>query len=456
VLNARSHRTSPEPIEAERARVTTGPASAPAAKDPPRSDVLILLLRFKTHFLSAWHRFEQVRIEALTATAAAGIFSIGFLFLFTWPAIAPGRLAAGIAASLCLVGVGLAATAAKYLSDRDPEQFPESVGLCRGARVTAWILAITAAALLLSWKGQWIPVRILYFTIQGINLAICYNLLRARPTRTATGDVLLLDLGVLSMLGSRPNMFASILDSGERQLGIDLRSTWALTIVRNSLEPLAIGLCLAGWLSTSLTVVGMEEKGLVERLGVPVADRPLGPGLHLHWPWPIDRVYLIPVERVQAVQVGHEGEEKEEPEDVIWAVEHAPNEYTLLLGNGRDLITVDAAVQYRIVDARAWRYHCQNPAVALRAIAYRAVMRSTVNLTLSEALSQNVAVLTSKMRNMVQKDADTLGLGVYISGFTVGGMHPPVPVAPAYEKVVSAELGRTTAIVMPKHLSRTS
>jgi regulator of protease activity HflC (stomatin/prohibitin superfamily) len=83
-------------------------------------------------------------------------------------------------------------------------------------------------------------------------------------------------------------------------------------------------------------------------------------------------------------------------------------------------------------------------------------MRSTVNLTLSEALSQNVAVLTSKMRNMVQKDADTLGLGVYIIGFTVGGMHPPVPVAPAYEKVVSAELGRTTAIVIPKHLSRTS
>ena len=68
----------------------------------------------------------------------------------------------------------------------------------------------------------------------------------------------------------------------------------------------------------------------------------------------------------------------------LWAVEHAPNEYTLVLGNGRDLITVDAAVQYRITDARAWRYNCQNPADALRAIAYRAVMISTVNRTLSE------------------------------------------------------------------------
>ena len=48
--------------------------------------------------------------------------------------------------------------------------------------------------------------------------------------------------------------------------------------------------------------------------------------------------------------------------------EHAANEYTLLLGNGRDLITVDAAVQFRISDARAWRYHSQNPGgCALRA-----------------------------------------------------------------------------------------
>ena len=92
------------------------------------------------------------------------------------------------------------------------------------------------------------------------------------------------------------------------------------------------------------------------------------------------------MQRVQALTVGHEGEEAGGPENVLWAREHAANEYTLLLGNGRDLITIDAAVQYRIDDPRAWRYHSQNPADALRAIAYRAVMRSTVNRTLADAL----------------------------------------------------------------------
>ena len=124
----------------------------------------------------------------------------------------------------------------------------------------------------------------------------------------------------------------------------------------------------------------------MERLGVPVVGQPLGPRA----------AFALAVAHGSSVQdsgadgaglstVGHEGEEEGGPENVLWAVEHAPNEYTLLLGNGRDLITIDAAVQYRIVDARAWRYHSQNPADALRAIAYRAVMRSTVNRTLSEA-----------------------------------------------------------------------
>ncbi len=295
----------------------------------------------------------------------------------------------------------------------------------------------------LFWAQQYSALRILHFVILAVDATVCFGLLTVRPSGIPRS--IPLDLGVLSVLGSRVNTLGSILDAGQRQLGIDLRSTWAVTIVRHSVEPLVISLCLLAWLSTSLTVVGVQEQGLVERLGKAVGGPTLGPGIHLHWPWPVDKVYRLPMERVQAVQVGHEGEEKEGPENVLWAVEHAPNEYTLLLGNGRDLITVDAAVQYRIVDARAWRYHSQNPAVALRAIAYRAVMRSTVDLTLSDALSENVKILANQMRDQVQKEADALGLGVRIIAFTVGGMHPPVPVASAYEAVVSAQIEKATA-----------
>ena len=347
------------------------------------------------------------------------------------------------AAGAALLGAAVSLMIVRYLERADREHLPESTGLASVARWSVWVQLASAASVPLAYYRWQTPVSLLCALVLCANALLVYDLLRASPLTATRLERSL----ALQALGGRQNIFAAFFGIAERQFGIDLRSTWALTIVRRLAEPLLLCLCLAGWLSTSFSVIPLGEQGLVERLGIVRHDHPLLPGLHAHLPWPVDRVARVAVQRVNAIEVGHEDTEAAGPENVLWTVEHAPNEYTLLLGNGRDLITVDASVQYRITDAQAWMYHCANPETALRAIAYRAVMRSTVNLTLSEALSQNIAILAEKMRGMVQKDADDLGLGVEVLAFTVGGMHPPVPVAGAYEAVVSAELGKYTAVV---------
>jgi regulator of protease activity HflC (stomatin/prohibitin superfamily) len=437
--------SSPAPAEAAGTRASSDRSPADGATVMARAAAVA------SAPVRLWHRFRSfgaMGIAIPTVTAVAGALASAFLLLRNFSATPLGTRAAGGAAALCLIAAGVAATAVHYLADIEPARLPESPGLLRGARIVTWILVLAAASMGVEWAGQQTVLRILHMVVVAVNLAVCYGLLTVMRPVDETPGTFPLDFGVLWLLGNRTNVLASVLDAGERQLGIDLRSTWAITVVRRSLEPLIIGLCLIGWLSTSMTVVGVAEQGLVERLGVPVQGEPLAPGIHVHWPWPVDHVFRIPTRRVQALTVGHEGKgQATGPEDVLWARQHAADEYTLLLGNGRDLITVDAAVQFRIVDARAWRYHTQNPGDALRAIAYRAVMRNTVNHTLAEALSENVVTTTARMRAMVQQDADALALGVEIVGFTVGGMHPPVLVAPDYQAVVSAELGRVTAVV---------
>ncbi len=420
---------------------------------PPLNPVLARLQQVRGNVASGWIRvrkwLDQIGVPRLIgmATALAGGGRIGYLLLHNYYPAGLRPTTAGIGAGSCLVAAGLAATAARYLGAVEPELLPESAPLRRGARVTGWMLVLATLSIVLEWGSQNTLLSALYYLILAVNGAFCIGLAIVEPPHGETRQVFALDVGVLSVLGSRTNILASILDSAEQQLGIDIRSTWALTVVRRSVEPLVIGLLVIGWLSTCLTVVGPEEQGLIERMGVPVGGEALMPGLHLHLPWPTDRVYRVPAQRVQLIEIGHEGEEPGGPENVLWAVQHAPNEYTLLLGNGRDLITVDAAIQFRIRDVRAWRYNSQNPADALRALGYRAVMRDTVGRTLSEALSENVAALTSHMRAVVQRDADALGLGVDVLGFTVGGMHPPVAVARDYQAVVSAELRKVTTVV---------
>jgi regulator of protease activity HflC (stomatin/prohibitin superfamily) len=398
----------------------------------------------------AWGRAAPRPIQEWINAFVAGI-SLGGVVLVSFAGVSaanpPSSLVFAAVGAFLLAAAGLSATAARYLAATDRGRFPEGLGLSRGARVLGWILVLAALAVGLGWAGYPRILRVLHVLLLLVEGWVCFELFTTKPAVEPGAPPFAADLGVFRVLGSRANPLASLLDSAQQQLGIDLRSSWALTVVRRSAEPILVGLCAIGWLSTSATVIGLEEQGIVERLGVPRVGNLLGPGVHLHWPWPIDRVARIPVRRVATLAVGHEGEIESGPENVLWARQHGNTEYTLLLGDGRDLIAVDAAVQYRITDPRAWRYRCQNPADALRAIAYRAVMKSTAGRTLAGTLSENVAALTARMRDMVQSDADALGLGVEIVGFTVGGMHPPVKVAADYQAVVSAQLASATAAI---------
>jgi len=441
------------PIEETERGDDTSPAPAEATASKPSLRQRLLRMPHTLRTLGSSRATPQPRAHDVLPVILVAFAALGTIVAQTMSLTPPAALGIALAAgavAMAVAGVVLAATAVRYLAQIDPRDLPEAPALARGGRVLAWICGLAAAGV----GAQWIDaaatpwaLMTLSLAIVSVNAAICASLLMPGAESAERPTSFNADFAVTRLLGTRANVVASVLDAAQAQFGIDLRSTWALAVFRRSLEPLVVGLALVGWLTTSLTVVGVDEQALVERLGVPRGGAPLSPGLHVHLPWPLDRAYRIPARRVQALTVGHEGEEERGPENVLWAVEHAANEYTLLLGNGRDLVTIDATVQFRISDPRAWYYASQNPADALRAIAYRAVMRTTVNQTLADVLSENVVTMTSRMRLMLQQDADALGIGVQVLSFTIGGMHPPVAVASDYQAVVSAELGKVTAVV---------
>jgi regulator of protease activity HflC (stomatin/prohibitin superfamily) len=379
---------------------------------------------------------RRLRAERVVACVGLGLVAID---------VAAGSFSRGetslratiVASACCVLATGTAALAAYYFRGADVAQLPEAPALQRGARVVAWLFAMVAAEVWASRLGYVAALWSLHVAILAVAVVACIELL------FSTG----FELRVVAALGGRANLFASLLDTAQHELGIDLRSTWALAVVRRFARPLVLGLCVLGWLSTSMTIINANEVGLVERFGASLEAPPLLPGIHVHWPWPVDRIQRISTSRIRTVPVGHEGVEDLGPEDVLWAKPHASREYTLLLGNGNDLITIDAAIQFRIRDPHAWLYETQNPTDALRAIGYRVVMRATVDRTLAAAMSENVATLAASIRTKIQADADMFGLGVEIVDFTIAGMHPPVAVAADYQAVVSAELGKVTAIV---------
>src|SRR5438132_678441 len=95
---------------------------------------------------------------------------------------------------------------------------------------------------------------------------------------------------------------------------------------------------------------------------------PVEPGLRLKRPWPFEDVDRYPVRRVQTLGLGYAGPSKA---SLLWGRRHAGEEYQLLLGDGRELVSVDATVSYRIRDVVAFALAFENPRETLEALAYR-------------------------------------------------------------------------------------
>ena len=245
------------------------------------------------------------------------------------------------------------------------------------------------------------------------------------------------DTRIMRVLFSRLNPAQSSFDYLDQKFGVDIRTTWALTFVRRVTARLSVALAGLAWLSTSLVTIGTVEVGLYERFGAPASGEPLGPGLHLKAPWPIGRVHRIETSRIRTIPLGFYGPQM--GVSLLWTKQHAAEEHNLLLGDGRDLITVNAILEYKIQNPTDWHYQSQNPEAVLRVVAEQALLKNTVNRSLDDVLSENTETLAHQIERDVRQGVREYGIGAEIIGVTLQGLHPPIRVAEDYQAVISAQ-----------------
>ncbi len=346
--------------------------------------------------------------------------------------------------SVSMIAIALGATAsicamiARYFREVDLELAP---ALAVWWRAAAWFTALSGAALVLRDRVDLDAA--IAGLLWGLTAAVGFEgVVRALWTIARRAQVTGPGSWVLTVLFSTADPISSVFVGLHRAIGVDLRHTWALAWVRTAVFPLTLTLGAIGWLATGVSVVEIEEEGVRERLGRPVATG-LTPGLHLHLPWPLEVVRRVDVHRVREITIGYDGTRADT--SLLWTRQHAAREHALLLGDGRDLVAVNARLQYRPSDAAAWLYTSRNPEDGLTAIAYRALTERTRGATLEGVLSENLADLAVALEDRIRRDSTPLGIEVV--GLTLDGLHPPVAVAERYQAVVAAQVDRETQII---------
>jgi regulator of protease activity HflC (stomatin/prohibitin superfamily) len=258
----------------------------------------------------------------------------------------------------------------------------------------------------------------------------------------------------------------------QRQFGIDLSRSWALAFVQRAAVPIALGMAVMAWGITGMTALGINQRAVYERFGVPV--QVLGPGLHVHLPWPMGImrqvefgvIHDIPiafapatgntsalrtsagVDQQQQQAVGAEALPPVSA-DRLWDASHPSEQSYLIASETRgeqsfQVVDADLRIVYRIglSDAAALdsAYRVEGPENLIRAAAGQLLVRYFSRYTLADVLGQSREAFTNEFRGALQNELDRLSSGIEAIAVVVEAIHPPPGAASAYQYVQASEI----------------
>lgn len=266
-------------------------------------------------------------------------------------------------------------------------------------------------------------------------------------------------LGIFSEPGGILRSLANAIDY---QFGFKVSETWFYKLLGRAVFPLLLVQVAVIVAVTCITVVPPGHQAVIERFGRPRAET-AKPGIHFTAPWPIDRATVIPVERIQRMELGHatdvdEGESGRFEGPVLWTTPHYKKEYKLLVADRAasahtkvpvNLLSVSMPVQWRVksADEQVIRFYSQTADVAgiIESMAYRELTRYAAGADILDLLGAGGIEASAELQRRIQAACDQgghdgRGLGVEIVHVGIGGVHPPSDgeVATAYEAVVGA------------------
>lgn len=179
--------------------------------------------------------------------------------------------------------------------------------------------------------------------------------------------------------------------------------------------------------ATSLTRVEPGERAVVRRWGKFLSERP-GPGLHVGWPWGIDRVDRVPIGAVRRVVVGKIGGDEAEDDE--------PN-----LTGDHNLVNVRAEIDYTVREDEIDAYVLMADRVdALVSRTAEAVLAEWIaGRTVDESLLRGRARAPALLVREIDARLRPYSLGIQIEQASLTRLNPPDEVREAFEAVARSQ-----------------
>ncbi|WP_019569613.1 FtsH protease activity modulator HflK [Thioalkalivibrio sp. ALE11] len=184
---------------------------------------------------------------------------------------------------------------------------------------------------------------------------------------------------------------------------------------RGSQALISLGLIIAlvVWIASGFHIVSEGERGVVLRFGAFQEVKSPGPGWHL--PYPIERIEIENVDNVRTIE-----------------------SRALMLTGDENIIDVDIAVQYRILDLVDFLFNVRNPDATVHQVMESAIRERVGKGNLEFILGEGRGEIAQSTRTVMQENLDAYGAGIVVTAVSMQQAQPPEAVQEAFADAIRA------------------
>ena len=189
---------------------------------------------------------------------------------------------------------------------------------------------------------------------------------------------------------------------------------------------------IALWLASGIYRVQPDEVGAVLTFGR--YSRLTQPGLRYHLPWPIEKVLLPAVTRINRTEIGF----RSATPGSGGGGREVPSESLMLTGD-ENIIDINLTVFWKIKpDPKAYLFNTRDPDNLVKAIAESSVREVIGRTPIQPALTQLRAQIEGDVRTQTQQILDRYNTGIDVTNVQLQRVDPPDAVIESFRDVQRA------------------
>ena len=185
------------------------------------------------------------------------------------------------------------------------------------------------------------------------------------------------------------------------------------------------------YVASGLYVVEPEQRGVVIRFGKVVSDDVM-PGIHYHWPWPVERVQRPRTTAVRSISIPFRNSTIKKKGSALYSGE--------LLTGDENLVQATLQIQYSISNPKDYLTNTADPDAVLKRLIHSSSIQHFAAMSVDDVLTTGREKIQGRLKANIQRMSDNYKLGVRLTSVQLQNIEPPSTngVANAFKSVASA------------------